>query len=643
MNKKITILFVVAMAVIGKFSFAQIVYTDINPDFSVTIDPEVQTAKNLLKIDFNGDDNDEFNFRYDDMTNTTIGGWFLHMSFDTNNEFILKGDKTNSYGGRYLQALDKGASIESGANWGSSVPEPFIGDDSDPNFQGKGDKYVGVKFYLEDKLHYGWVLLSFEGKVLTIKEYAYEQAPSQPIKTGDKGVSKEGMVSSITVSGEEGKTSIDATAGTLQMEVEVLPADATDKSVTWSVNNKMGEASIDDNGLLSAISNGPVTVRATANDGSGIFGELDVNITGQPVKVSTINVQGQNGVTTIDIPSGTLRMEAEVLPNVATCNFITWSVINGTGEASISDKGLLTAVRNGDVTVRASSNDGSGVYGEEVITISNQVVPVESITVTGEGDKTEITEFAGTLQMVATVLPVDSDDKSVLWSITEGEDLATIDEEGLLKALKDGDVTIRATANDDSEAYGEVVITISNQIVLVESITVTGEKDKTSIDVFAGTLQMEVEVLPANAANKSVSWSITKGEDLATIDEEGLLKALKDGDVTIRATANDDSEAYGELVIIISNQTEGIEKLQNVGLSVYPNPFTDQIKISNTKGATINSYKVLDANGKVCVEKITASNENEIIIPTSQLKSGVYAVIILTDNNKQYTYKIVRE
>ena len=40
---------------------------------------------------------------------------------------------------------------------------------------------------------------------------------------------------------------------------------------------------------------------------------------------------------------------------------------------------------NRTVTIRASAGDGSGVSGTFIITISNQVIPVTGITVTGAG------------------------------------------------------------------------------------------------------------------------------------------------------------------------------------------------------------------------------------------------------------------
>ncbi len=135
-------------------------------------------------------------------------------------------------------------------------------------------------------------------------------------------------------------------------------------------------------GLLTAVADGTVTVIATSADGL-VTGELVITISNQNpvVPVTDIIVTGAGGATTIQADNGTLQMEAEVLPANATDRSVTWSVDNGTGEATISASGLLTAVDDGTVTVIATSADGL-VSGELVITISNQnpVVPVTDIT-----------------------------------------------------------------------------------------------------------------------------------------------------------------------------------------------------------------------------------------------------------------------
>jgi hypothetical protein len=74
-------------------------------------------------------------------------------------------------------------------------------------------------------------------------------------------------------------------------------------------------------------------------------------------------------------------------------------------------------------------------------------IPVTSVTVNGAGGATTISVNGGTLQMSATVLPIDADDLTVTWSVTNGTGSATISATGLLTALTDGTVTVKATSN----------------------------------------------------------------------------------------------------------------------------------------------------------------------------------------------------
>ncbi|MDR2865946.1 MAG: Ig-like domain-containing protein, partial [Methanomassiliicoccaceae archaeon] len=101
------------------------------------------------------------------------------------------------------------------------------------------------------------------------------------------------------------------------------------------------------------------------------------------IDVTSITVSGAGGAATITTDKGTLQMSAVVSPIDATNKNVTWSVVNGTGSATISSSGLLAATTNGTVTVRATAVDGSDVYGELTVTISGQTTPVPS---SGNGD-----------------------------------------------------------------------------------------------------------------------------------------------------------------------------------------------------------------------------------------------------------------
>lgn len=84
-------------------------------------------------------------------------------------------------------------------------------------------------------------------------------------------------VTSIVVTGFGGATSV-TDGNTLQMLAAILPTNATDQTVTWSVVAGTGTATIDVNGLLTATSPGTVTVIATANDASGVTGSIQITV-----------------------------------------------------------------------------------------------------------------------------------------------------------------------------------------------------------------------------------------------------------------------------------------------------------------------------------------------------------------------------
>lgn len=85
-------------------------------------------------------------------------------------------------------------------------------------------------------------------------------------------------VTSIVVTGAGGAITV-ADGLNLQMSAAILPANATNPAVVWSVINGSGTATISVGGLLTATSVGTVSVVATAADGSGITGILTITVT----------------------------------------------------------------------------------------------------------------------------------------------------------------------------------------------------------------------------------------------------------------------------------------------------------------------------------------------------------------------------
>jgi hypothetical protein len=109
---------------------------------------------------------------------------------------------------------------------------------------------------------------------------------------------------------------------------------------------------------------------ATANQ-NGTW-QVGARVHNTSIPVASVTISATGGLATIIKDNGTLQLNAAILPANATDHSVTWTIVNGTGKATISATGLVTAVDNGIVTAYATTNDGSGAIGTFVITISNQ-------------------------------------------------------------------------------------------------------------------------------------------------------------------------------------------------------------------------------------------------------------------------------
>jgi parallel beta-helix repeat protein len=305
--------------------------------------------------------------------------------------------------------------------------------------------------------------------------------PAPDLGWSETNYGKEVLVTGITVTGTGNATSIITDNGTLQLNKAVLPANATNQTVAWSVVDGKGFAAISSTGLVTAIANGIVTAKAMANDGSGIYGTLEIAISNQTILVSNITVTGEGGKTTLLIDEGTLQLHANVVPDSVTDKTVTWSVVNGTGQATINSYGQMTAVAEGTVTVKAAANDGSQVDGTLDITIVKQLIKVEAIEVYASGNVTPvINQKSGTLKMVAEVFPELASVQTVKWSVENHTGNASIDENGIVTALSDGWVKVISAATDGSNVSGDCTVRIINQSPVIN----LQEKENKEFNVF---------------------------------------------------------------------------------------------------------------------------------------------------------------
>ena len=264
-----------------------------------------------------------------------------------------------------------------------------------------------------------------------------------------------------------------------------------------------------------------------------------------------------------------LHLSAEIFPVTADIRGVNWQILSGSELATINQNGLLTAVglENGEIVVRATAIDGSGIYAELTVEKKDFMVRPSSIVITTVSGSNTLTPEAPELQLLAEVQPAEAS-QAVTWSIVSGGELATLSEDGLLSAAgtENGTVVVRATSLTDPEIYAEISIEKKDFVTI---IIPEGMEIGTVDNVYVMTpenpsIQFWAKVLP-EGASQAVTWSIVSGGELATLSEDGLLTPVgsENGMITVRATSQVNPDLYSERGVEKMDFTDtGISKIE---------------------------------------------------------------------------------
>lgn len=153
----------------------------------------------------------------------------------------------------------------------------------------------------------------------------------------------------------------------LTLVATVLPADATDKSVSWT-SDKEAVATVDANGRVTAKGNGKATITVTTKDQG---------------KTASCTITVAQWVTSISLDKTSLFLAigaeatlsvASILPDNANDKTYSWSS-SDSAIASVDNSGKVKAKAKGNATIKATANDGSGVFASCSVEVYRIDVP----------------------------------------------------------------------------------------------------------------------------------------------------------------------------------------------------------------------------------------------------------------------------
>ncbi len=199
----------------------------------------------------------------------------------------------------------------------------------------------------------------------------------------------------------------------------------------------------------------------------------------------SIVIEGSNLIDGIGVKQ---QYTATSFPNLASSN-VSWSV-NNTNIATIdANTGLLTTVAVGEVTITATSQDGSGVKGEKTVLITNTVYAT-SISIVGPS---VIDCLGKQVQLSIAFQPESTTNKAVKYTVDKPS-VATVDENGLLTAVSMGVVRVIAETMEGPKLSTQLVITVTISTSInnlgVANFNIFPNPASKVLTIFSGTNQV---------------------------------------------------------------------------------------------------------------------------------------------------------
>jgi len=394
-------------------------------------------------------------------------------------------------------------------------------------------------------------------------------------------------VSSIVVTGAGNAAIIEVLGGTLQMSVDISPADATDDSVVWTVLDGTGTGTISSTGVLSALTNGTVTVTATSVSDDNISGSKEITFTNQPAvemnsTLSNLTIDGVmvagftpiHGAYVMVLPSGTTVTPVTVATKYqtsATVEITPASDVTSDNEAERTTTIVVTSADGLDVKTytiifeTSSATVDLGSAGNFVILAQTGISTATTSDITGNIGvspvaATYITGFSLTMdssgfyatssQITGNVYSSDYTSPTPTELTTAIGDMQTAYSDAAGRAanyneLYAGDLSGK-TLTPGVYKYG-------NSVLINTDLTLTGNATDVWIFQISGSLTEAAGVsitLAGGALAENIFWQVADTVSIGTGSHfEGIILAMTNISVGTNASIN--GQLYAQTAVTL--------------------------------------------------------------------------------------------
>ena len=246
-----------------------------------------------------------------------------------------------------------------------------------------------------------------------------------------------------------------------------------------------------------------------------------------------------------------VQLKSSVSPSKASNKKLTYSS-SKKSVATVSASGKVTGKKAGTATITIKAKDGSGVYTKVYVTVGTSKTKVTKVTATTAKTSLYVGE---TTAISSKVTPSKATNKKVHYT-SSNTNVATVSSKGVITAKAPGTATIKVIANDGSNKYAKITVTVQQQVT-----SISLNPSSMVLCTMAGygyptQAQFTTSVTPSTATNKGVVLTSSNPNVAAVSGNTVVAKSA--GTAVITAKAADGRGAYAACSVTVKGVNQKV-------------------------------------------------------------------------------------
>ena len=401
----------------------------------------------------------------------------------------------------------------------------------------------------------------------------------------------------------------------LQIKPTIYPSTANYKTgIKWTSSNN-DIAVVDENGFVTGISNGDVTITATTENGKTATWNVTVISTPLSIGLDKENV-------TLDISTNkTYQFKATIYPSTANTDIgLTWSSSDNS-VATVNKDGVVTGVKNGTTVITVVTENKKVTSASVTV----QTSPV-SISISPSSATIDLSAENKSVQLKATISPNTTNIKDKITWTSTNNNIATVDSNGLVRGYANGTVTITATTANGKSTKATITVQTSPTSITLSTNKIVLEKYTNK------NYQLKAIVRPTNAnVYTNVSWT-SSNNGIVTVNGNGYVTAIGTGTATITATTGNGLSA--KCTVVVENKVQRITASPNSAAIKVGDTFTSKITCSPSD--TTEQIVCVNSNSKVISTNMIASGNGTYNLTVNGIAIGNATITIKNSSSTVY-------